>query len=135
MNSGRLRPPRARKAPGFKQVKKETNGNLRWLFFFFFFFLIFLNCAFQNLRRRYDELESAISLMRSDLANVTALFETTKKAHTKLQRENATTVAELGETKRSLDVTKGELTEAKTEARGCRPYVDATPRDTISRST
>ena len=66
--------------------------------------------------RRYDELESAIGLMKSDLANVTALFETTKKAHTKLQRENATTVAELGETKRSLDVTKGELTEAKVEA-------------------
>ena len=66
---------------------------------------------------RYRELESAIGLMKSDLANVTALFETTKKAHTKLQRENATTVAELGETKRSLDVTKGELDICAAEQR------------------
>jgi septal ring factor EnvC (AmiA/AmiB activator) len=53
--------------------------------------------------------------MRSDLANATALFETTKKAHTKLQRENASTVTELGETKHELTATQGELTEAKIE--------------------
>ena len=43
------------------------------------------------------------------------MFETTKKAHTKLQKENTQTKAELGETKDELSHTKGELSSAKVE--------------------
>lgn len=68
-----------------------------------------------RLRKRIDELESAINLTKSELANVTALFELTKKAHTKLQRENASTTARLGETEQALCATQGALTDAQVE--------------------
>ena len=79
-------------------------------------------------RRRTEELEGAIALTKSELANVTALFETTKKAHTKLQRENAETVAELGTTRASLATTTQNLEEARVECEESSHLLDAFER-------